>query len=87
MAGTSDSYVIDALRARLVPPGVRLKDVPPDWRGLSWGEYLEVHWADLRREAYLVRTPPTIQNKPVSTSRDNYGWKSLPAGTPRLGGW
>jgi hypothetical protein len=33
-----------ALQRRLLPPGTRLKDAPPDWRGLSWQE-----WEELQR--------------------------------------
>jgi hypothetical protein len=33
---------LDVLRKRLLPAGTRMADVPPDWRGLSYGEWLEL---------------------------------------------
>jgi hypothetical protein len=39
------------MRWRLLPHGTELKNVPPDWRGLTWKQYQEVWWDDMRELA------------------------------------
>ena len=49
---------LETLRSRLLPPGTRMADVPPDHRGLTYGEWLELQALEaleLRREADQLR--------------------------------
>jgi hypothetical protein len=73
----------EELRACLWPAGTPLKDALPHVRGLLWRAYEEL----LLLEALCdlkVDEVPYVSTLPISTSRDNYGWKSLPAGIHSL---
>ncbi len=69
----------EQLRSRLLPHGAILADVPPDWRGLKWDEFIEVHWMIMREETVAQRddSEPEINGKAIATPRDRYGWRSL----------
>lgn len=47
---------LEYLRSRLFPPGTPLKDVPPDWVGLTYAEYIELQELERQR----LRTHPAV---------------------------
>ena len=55
---------IDDLRARLLPRGTQLKDADPDWRGLSWREYLELCILESR-----IAKPKEPEKKPAEAEK------------------
>jgi hypothetical protein len=71
------------LRARLLPAGTRLADVPPEREGLAVAEWVELCWLDMRAAATAL--PEQADLPRISTARDNYGWRSLPSGSRFIG--
>ena len=74
------------LRWRLLPHGTRMADVPPDWRGLKWREFLAIWWEDMAQEREKARKNQPAPKIRTASHRDDYGWRSLPSGTRYLGG-
>lgn len=64
----------------------RLKDIDPEERGISWNQYMENWWKQMRKETDAARSgeEPEINRKRIATSRDNYGWRSLPPSSHSL---
>jgi hypothetical protein len=65
--------------AYLYPPGTHLSEVPADFTGMSFGRW---RLLDIERQAEAYRTTlgnvsSPLKDKPISTPRDNYGWKSI----------
>lgn len=54
---------------RLYPRGTRLADVPPNFRGVSYVQWLFSALADAPR----TMTGVSLADKPVSTGRSDYG--------------
>ena len=77
---------IDYLRSHLLPPGTPMRDVPPDFTGLTYGEYMELQWLEYceTRRAHPDVLSGDADLRAVRTARDNYGWRSLPSGTRLL---
>ena len=73
------------LRARLLPHGTHLADVPPDHAGLTVREWEELRWLESKALAEKKPRQDYMRFQPVSTSRDNYGWRSLPGGSRFIG--
>lgn len=69
---------------RLYPSGTPLRDVPPDFHGMNVREWLDMECAQMAGEAPKRETSSFAEQK-ISTSRDNYGWRSIPSGTRYLG--
>ena len=41
---------LEYLRSHLLPAGTPMKDVPPDFRGLIYAEYMELQWLEYCEE-------------------------------------
>lgn len=79
------SVNIDRLKRRLRVRGTTLAQTPPTWEGITWREWEQVRWADMREEAEKARTAEPVPVRPISSARDRYGWRSLPPGSRYLG--
>jgi len=66
--------------ARLYSHGTKLADVPPDFHGISWNEWLKLREAFWKTQPQPRSWPPLEERqwfkRPVATARDAYGWKS-----------
>ena len=52
---------IDYLRSHLLPPGTPMADVPPDFRGLTYAEYMELQWLEyLEQRKYVPVKHPAV---------------------------
>jgi len=65
---------------RIFTRGTTLAEVPPDFRGISWKEWLRLVEASWKSEPQPKDWQPIEERKwyrkAVATPRDNYGWKS-----------
>ena len=54
---------IDYLRSHLLPPGTAMKDVPPDFTGLTYSEYLELQWLEYceEKKAHPLKHPAVLE--------------------------
>lgn len=79
----------EILRKRLLPTGTSLADAPFEHHGLSSVEYEELCSLESSAAAAewskLQTGTPHMETLEISTSRANYGWRSLPSGTRFLG--
>jgi hypothetical protein len=80
---------LSELRDRLLPAGTRLRDVPAKHRGLTVAEYVGLCFLESREAAEQWGKTSTaaadMAARQISTSRDNYGWRSLPSGSRFIG--
>jgi hypothetical protein len=76
---------LEHLRSRLLPAGVSLAAIAPEAQGLTLREWDELCW--LEWQATLSASPgvSALSDRPITTARDRYGWRSLPGGTPYFG--
>jgi hypothetical protein len=72
---------LETLRLRLLPAGTRMADVPPDPRGLTYHEWIELECLEYRESRPPRGDEPV---RAVSTARDSYGRRSLPSGSSLL---
>jgi hypothetical protein len=73
---------------RLFPPGTCLADVPDDFHGVSVREWLAKCAMRQSEEAAAARSAgpcSDVEKLPLSTPRDRYGMRGMPAGTRYLG--
>jgi hypothetical protein len=56
-------------------------DVPANTRGMSWADYEREQLDACALEARRKAPKPTPEQLEIKTSRDNYGWRSLPHGS------
>lgn len=77
---------IERLRQRLRVSGSTLKDCPVEWQGITWSQWQEIVWADLRAAAVKAREGVPLPVLKLATARDRHGYRSLPGGTAYFGG-
>lgn len=78
---------VETLRARLLPPGTRMADVPPDHRGLTYAWWFELQCLEWMEEVQAIRDPaeePQLSRQAITTARDGYGWRGLSTGSRML---
>jgi len=80
----TDSERLAALRRYLLPSGTKLADAAPDRRGLTLAAWWELQFLEMKAARPAVTAAATSLPR-ISTSRDNYGWRSLPSGSRYLG--
>jgi hypothetical protein len=66
-------------------PGTTMREVPPDHRGISVREWLDGWWDEMRKACQGRQPNADFANQRISSSRDNYGWRSLASGTRYIG--
>jgi hypothetical protein len=76
------------MSGKLLEPGTKLADAPPDWQGVPAAEWEALRLREMcaeRDEARKSEPRPAFPDRRISGSRDNYGWRSLPGGTAYFG--